>query len=55
MEFPLGNKEVGGVGGGKQTKGKRAVKLFCGNEATAYARCDHLLANRKSPSKDDYL
>ena len=51
------------VGGRKQTKGKRAVKLFkanqranlCGNKTNAYAQCNHLLANKKSPSNYDYL
>jgi len=51
------------MGGGKQTKGKRAAKLFeanqranlCGNETNAYAQGDHLLASRKSPSNNDYL
>ena len=46
------------VGGRKQTKGKRAVKLFeankranlCGNETNAYGQGDLLLASRKSPS-----
>ena len=50
------------VGGRKQTKGKRAVKVFdanrranlSGNETNAYAQGDHLLANRKSPSNYDY-
>jgi len=50
------------VGGGKQTKGKRAAKLFeanqktnlCGNETNAYAQGDHVLANRKFPSNYDY-
>ena len=53
----------GWVGGRKQTKEKRAAKLFeanqranlCGNETNAYAQCNHLLANRKSPSNYDYL
>ena len=52
----------GWVGGRKQTKGKRAVKLFepnqranlCGNETNAYAQGDHVLANRKFPSNYDY-
>ena len=43
------------VGGRKQTKGKRGVKLFeanqktnlCGNETNAYAQGDHLLARQK--------
>ena len=51
------------VGGRKQTKGKRAVKLFkanqranlCGNKTNAFAQCNHLLVNRKSPSNYDYL
>ena len=53
----------GWVGGRKQTKEKRAAKLFeanqranlCGNETNAYAQCNHLLANRKSLSNYDYL
>ena len=63
MEFPPRNKEVGGWKEAIQTKGKRAVKLFkanqranlCGNKITAYAQCNHLLVNRKSPSNYDYL
>ena len=54
------------VGGWKeaiQRKGERVVKLFkanqranlCGNKTNAYAQCNHLLANRKSPSNYDYL
>ena len=50
------------VGGRKQTKEKRAAKLFeanqktnlCGNETNAYAQGDHLLTNRKFPSNYDY-
>ena len=63
MEFPPRNKEVGGWKEAIQTKGKRMVKLFkanqranlCGNETNAYVQCNHLLANRKSPSNYDYL
>ena len=63
MEFPPRNKEVGGWKEAIQTKGKRVVKLFkanqranlCGNKTNACAQCDHLLANRKSPSNYDYL
>ena len=50
------------VGGRKQTKGKRAVKLFeanqranlCGNETNTYAQVDHLLTNRKFPGNYYY-
>ena len=63
MEFPPRNKEVGGWKEAIQTKVKRALKLFKanqranlrGNKTNAYAQCDHLLANRKSPSNYDYL
>ena len=50
------------VSGRKQTKEKRAAKLFeanqranlCGNETNAYTQGDHLLTNRKFPSNYDY-
>ena len=51
---------VEGSNSNKREKSGRAIQSKpegkpLGNKTNAYAQCDHLLANRKSPSNYDYL